>query len=1107
MATLNSTQRSFLEKTIVKARQLSEAGALKALQNLAINQPEPFHHMDTNQRTLRRRLRSKARLLGDEIINGKQQKIDHLSYELAYEYWHKMLFAKFLEANNLLIHPVHQISVSFEECDEFAREEDYPDKWTAAAHYASHMLPAIFRPEDPLMQVEFSTEDRLALEQLLESIEEEIFIAGDSLGWVYQFWQSEEKERINKSEDKIGGEKLPAVTQLFTEPYMVHFLIDNSIGAWWVSRHPGEKPPVEFEYLRLLDDGTPAAGNFEGWPDETKYITTLDPCMGSGHFIVELFNILAPLRMHEEDFSKEDATRKVITDNLHGLEIDTCCTQIAAFNLALTAWKFNGKHIELPELNLACSGIAPTGKKMDWVKLVGNIHTADKKQRLENGIGMLYDLFQQAPELGSLIDPSTIKPDAFTAGFDELLPVLKKALEIEANDEAIERGVVASGIARAGQILSNKYTLQITNVPYLFSGKQDKFLADYAINNFKNAKGDLATIFLSRMLKITEKSGVVSSVMPQNWLSLKSYMKFRKGLHKNFCWSFIIRLGTKGFQTSMWDFNVMLIAIKNIKPNESTSFSGLDVSEATNVNAKSEMLLKTTIKTLNQFKQLENPDSIVTHSDPIDGSLLNEFSYSYHGLTTGDLPRMSFAFWELEDRVDIWIPFQGTSKQTKHFGGCESLLRWNNGEGPINELLGARKDGTGAWNKTGVIISQMGDMPANLYCKSAFDNNTAVIIPDDEAHLPAIWCFCSSPSYKKLVKVIDQSLAVTSTTMAKIPFDLVNWQKVAEEKYPNGLPDPYSEDPTQWFFHGHPKPSENPLQVTISRLLCYQWPAEKYEEMELADEARQYIKEIKVFDHLADEDGIVCIPSVNGEQPAAERLRDFIKEVWQEDWDNNTISNLLRQAGSKKPNLEQWLREEFFEQHIKLFHNRPFIWHIWDGRKDGFSALVNYHKLDKANLQKLIYTYLGDWIRQCEHKVRNNESGAEGLRLAARKLKDQLILILEGEPPYDVFVRWKPLEKQPIGWEPDINDGVRLNIYPFIQAGILKKKSNIKWGKDRGKNPPGTSWGPDRYNRYEDLANEYKLKDEQGKIIAQLTNEIKRKARDEANKNKEDDLK
>src|SRR5690606_5150587 len=112
------------------------------------------------------------------------------------------------------------------------------------------------------------------------------------------------------------------------------------------------------------------------------------------------------------------------------------------------------------------------------------------------------------------------------------------------------------------------------------------------------------------------------------------------------------------------------------------------------------------------------------------------------------------------------------------------------------------------------------------------------------------------------------------------------------------------------------------------------------------------------------------------------RIREMVMTVWGEEYNGDTLSDLIVQEGSKKKNLETYLREDFFAHHCKLFSNRPFIWHIWDGRKDGFSALVNYHKLTKANLEKLIYTYLGDWIRQCELMVQNNVSGAEG-RLSA----------------------------------------------------------------------------------------------------------------------------
>jgi hypothetical protein len=236
-----------------------------------------------------------------------------------------------------------------------------------------------------------------------------------------------------------------------------------------------------------------------------------------------------------------------------------------------------------------------------------------------------------------------------------------------------------------------------------------------------------------------------------------------------------------------------------------------------------------------------------------------------------------------------------------------------------------------------------------------------------------------------------------------------------------------------------------------------------YHKSEWGGTMVRYIQ-VKAFDHLTDEDGILCIPPINGELAGSERLRSYLQTVYGADWDNNTISNLLGKEGAKESNLEDWLRNSFFEQHCKLFNNRPFIWQIWDGRKDGFSALVNYHKLNKENLQRLIFTYLGDWIRQCQAKKKSGESGAEGLLSAALKLKEKLEAILEGENPYDIFVRWKPLDQQPVGWDPDLNDGVRLNIRPFVEAGVLRNKFNVKWGIDRGKNPPGSYWGEVRDN-------------------------------------------
>jgi len=1072
MAVLTTQQRNTLETAVKKARQTSEEGAFNGLHSLAVNHTEPFTHLTSEERSLRNRLRQKARLLGDDCPATGDQHLEHLTYELAYETWHKMLFAKFLEANDLLIYS-DGVAVTMEDCEQLAKEEGFIDKWDAAATYASKMLPAIFRTDDPLMQVPFASNDRIKLEEIIDALDPSIFTANDALGWVYQFWQSQAKEDINKSGAKIDGAKLPAVTQLFTEPYMVHFLIDNTLGAWWVSRNPGVTPPVKFEYLRLLEDGTPAAGEFEGWPNKVAgsgssphgggregAITSLDPCMGSGHFVASLFPVFASLRMYEEGLTKEEATDKVITENLHGLELDARCTQIAAFNLALTAWKFCGHYKQLPEMNLACSGIAPKGKVEDWVKLVDKISDPVDKSRMENGMRMLYDHFQLAPELGSLLDPSTIKADAFTASFEQLQPVLVKALEGEADKDLVERGVMAAGIAKAGLILAKKYNLLITNVPYLGFKKQDIILKSYIENYCEDGKMDLSTVFLQRCLDLCKQNGEVASVTPQNWLFLGMYEKYRIRIIKTKSLQFIVTLGSGAFSQITGEVvKASLVILKACQIIPSHNFLGISCSQYP-FSLKEISLRNEIISVINQSSQLSNPDARILFSQLNNHKLLEKFAISKRGIVSGDKDYWFKSFWEIDSKNKSWRYLQSTMDKPCFYGGKHQVVKWDiNGKGMLRP--GADNE---AYGKNGVVVNQMGELSASIYLGELYDNNIGVIVPKNNEDLLAIFAYCSSVQYNKDVREIDKSLAVTNATLIKVPFDLEYWQKVAQEKYPNGLPKPYSDDATQWLFHGHPIKAENPLQVAIARMLGYRWPAESDGDMELADEAKELIKAIKEFDHLTDEDGIFCIPSVNSEGAGADRLRSYLQEVFGSEWNNQTIGQLLTKEGALSVNLDEWLRKEFFVQHCKVFQNRPFIWNIWDGRPDGFSALVNYHTLTKEKLSKLIYNYLGDWIRGCEAMKRNGESGAEGLLIAALKLKEKLEAILHGEKPYDIFVRWKPLEQQPIGWEPDLNDGVRLNIRPFIEAGVLRSKFNIKWGVDRGKNPPGSHWGEVRDN-------------------------------------------
>ncbi len=954
--------RALLARSVQAARRDAEAGTRRALDALAVGGRDPHPGMAPDVQALRCRLRAHGRQRGDRRDpRVATQEIGRLTAEVACEHWHRMLFARFLAENALLIEPAAGVAVSLAECEELAREQG-ADPWALAGRFAERMLPRIFRSDDPALAVTLAPETRQALERRVESLPTAVFTAGDALGWPYQFWQAERKDAVNRSGAKIGADELPAVTQLFTEPYMVGFLLHITLGAWRAGRLLASRPDLaaaardeaalrravrpeaaggyDFAWLRFVRDARdgdaderpagpwrPAAGTFERWLRRAAELRILDPCCGSGHFLVEAFELLVRLRMDEERIALDDAIRAVLRDNLFGLEIHPRCTQIAAFNLALAAWRLAGRPIELPPLNLVCARLAPHAALEEWIALAEDAAAAGGMPAernlfgvddtllcgpLRNSLTALHDLFTQAPELGSLIDPRAAEGRVFQADFESTRKTLAAALARErGSDETAERSVAAQGMARAAELLAERYTLVVTNVPYLASGKQSDVLKTFAAGRHADAKADLATLFVSRSFDWLAPHGTQAMVTPQNWLSLPRYQKLRERLLQERTWNLVARLGPGAFET----------------------IGGHVVNAALNVLS----------------------------ADPT----------------------------------------------------------------------------AAGWRMAGIDVS--------------------------------------APRNQRPIQ-------------AGVPFDLPHWQQVAAD--PNGLPEPYTADPTQWIFHGHPcgsvvwdekakRTAHGPLrtdptvlQIAVARLAGYRWPAERDPEMRLAGEMRTWVERCRALDEFADPDGIVCLPPVAREPAAADRLRRLLAAAYGADWSAATERRLLAAAaGDARPadSLEAWLHDHFFAEHCKQFHHRPFVWHVWDGHRDGFGALVHYHCFagpdgaDRRKLEALAYSYLGDWIARQEADQRDGKEGADGRLAAALDLQQQLERILEGEPPCDLFVRWKPLAAQPIGWTPDLNDGVRVNLRPFLSAelarggragaGILRWKPNAAWGKDRGKEP------------------------------------------------------
>lgn len=1073
---LSKELRNQLAKVTVAARQRADEAVRAALQNLAVHERDYRPHMSVPDRQLRNKLRAKGRALGDSRDEraGTQQ-IGHLAEQAAYEHWHRLLFTRFLVENGLLYSDSSfgEVPVTLQECDELAPDAGARDGFDLACRFAARTLPGVFRKDDPVLELRLAPNDETALRALLDSLPVQVFQSDDGLGWTYQFWQSQRKDEVNASGKKIGADELPAVTQLFTEDYMVEFLLHNTLGAWWAGRigpisaateedarskaalPAKEGLGITWTYLRFVQDEqtktwSPAAGTFPGWPAKTKLITFLDPCMGSGHFLVFALPLFVRMRMEEEGVSAAQAVHTSIQDNLFGLELDERCAQIAAFNLALTAWRIGG-HQTLPTPHLACSGLAPNATEKDWVSLAGS------DDRLQRGMSRLFALFKDAPVLGSLIDPRAIVGDLVNADFGELQPVLTKAVVQTASDDfEHEIAVTAQGLAKAAEILDGRFALVATNVPYLGRGKQDEVLLGYCDRYHQEAKADLATSFLQRCLRFCVEGGSSALVTPQNWLFLGTYKALRLKLLNSTRLDVVARLGENGFESPQAaGAFVALCSITREAPSKDHRFAGLDVSEEDSPRHKDNSLRVGHVAALVQRSQSHNPDSRIILEPGKAGVLLSTYASAFVGLQNGDSPRFILYFWELPSIGLPWEPFQLPCDQTSPFGGREGVLRWDGGAGELAESDGCYIKGREAWGKKGVAIRHMRELPATLYSGDLYDQNSAAIIPKDEALLPAIWAFCSSTAFNLAVRRVDKAIKVTNSTLVKVPFDLAHWQSIAADAYPRGLPRPSSSDLTQWLFDGLPVGADQPLHAAVARLLGYEWPRRAGSSFpDCSALGRDGLEE------FCDGDGVVCLSAINKEEPAASRLRRLLARTLGA-LDERALVVSAGPSGSKSQTIEGWLRDEFFEQHCDLFHQRPFVWHIWDGRQDGFHALVNYHRLDQASLTKLTYSYLGDWIRQQEQGAKADLPGAAHRLGAAQELQGELAKILEGEAPRDIFVRWKPLTKQAIGWNPDLNDGVRMNIRPFLTApdvgkkgaGLLRAKPNIKWDKDRGKEP------------------------------------------------------
>jgi hypothetical protein len=357
-------------------------------------------------------------------------------------------------------------------------------------------------------------------------------------------------------------------------------------------------------------------------------------------------------------------------------------------------------------------------------------------------------------------------------------------------------------------------------VPYLGIRKQGDTLKNFCLTAYSDAKEDLATVFASRISQLCTGT-TMAVVAPQNWFYQYRYRHYRKRVLEKQSLALIARLGEGGFQSADAAGAFAALSIVNLRtPVDSSAIYLIDASDQPGVEPKASCLRSGSIKRVFQRSQLSNPDWRISFESPSSQRLLNEFVTTAQGIKTGDDELWVRCFWEILSIGQQWRTYQTSSEKNKLYAARSLVINWKtNGEGMVRPRIGSRVIG-----KKGVVASAMRQISVTLYSGDLHYSLATPLVPIDPDDLVAIWTFCSSPEYNKAIREIEQNIAVTTDTLAKVPFDIAHWKRVGAEKYPEGLPTPYSDDPTQWLFNGHPKGSQLPLHVALARIVGYRWP-------------------------------------------------------------------------------------------------------------------------------------------------------------------------------------------------------------------------------------------------------------------------------------------
>lgn len=416
-------------------------------------------------------------------------------------------------------------------------------------------LPLLFNPRAPEVALRPSVraiKRCIALLSGTESVKgqerasDDVFAAPDALGWAYQYWNAEKERVFDKARQKgakiEGAEVIPA-TCIYTEPYMVKFLVQNSLGALWMGMNPSSRLCERWEYYVRDADRAPAPRK------SVREIAFLDPACGSGHFLIEAFDLFFDLYREEGEITDPAAIcASILEHNLFGIDIDERAVQIAALALVMKA-KEKAPDFVPCRVNLVATNIRlpATTEHLDAF-----LRKHPEDMRLKPALLVIFEGLAHADEIGSLLpieEPVAralrhlrdqqgpqgdwLDPDT-DAGWAAWKTDALQRLARHFDAEASASDLAAAFFGEAGrkgvsfvEVLARRYDVVATNPPYMGSKNMGALLKRHVERHFSPGKRDLCAAFILRCIDLAAPGGRVAMVTQHSWMFLRSFADLR----------------------------------------------------------------------------------------------------------------------------------------------------------------------------------------------------------------------------------------------------------------------------------------------------------------------------------------------------------------------------------------------------------------------------------------------------------------------------------------------------------------------------------------------------------------------------------------------------